>query len=123
MRSQKTSSPKLGSWAERRALHYLTSNGLQRLECNYRCRTGEIDLIMRDRDYLVFVEVRYRKNSRFGLAVETVNSVKQAKLIATAKHYLQKQRQWGSPCRFDVLTITGHRDPAIEWYRDAFQAI
>ena len=87
---------------------------------NYRCRQGEIDLVLQDRDTLVFVEVRYRRQSAFGSAAESVDSRKQARLVACARHYLTTRRQAGSRCcRFDVVAIDGP-DESITWIRNAF---
>ena len=110
-----------GQSAEHRAMQHLQQQGLKLLTTNYRCKRGEIDLIMQDIDTLVFVEVRYRKSDAFGSAVETVDTSKQNKLIAAAYHYLLENRK-SSPCRFDVVGITGERRPQIEWIKDAFQA-
>ena len=111
-----------GKHSEHLAQRHLERQGLKHLESNYRCRTGEIDLIMRDGDYLVFIEVRYRKSSSFGTACESVTGSKQRKLLACANQYLQ---QFGdsSPCRFDVVGISGENSrTTIEWIRDAFRA-
>jgi putative endonuclease len=110
-----------GKSGEQLAQRHLEQQGLRHLESNYRCRSGEIDLIMRDGDCLVFVEVRYRKDSRFGSACESVTYNKQRKLLASANHYLQRAGG-SSPCRFDVVGISGDNSrPTIEWIRDAFQ--
>lgn len=76
---------------------------------------------MQDSDTLVFVEVRYRKTDTYGSAVESVTSSKQNRLIAAAKHFLQKNG-YDSPCRFDVVGISGQPNAKIEWIKDAFQA-
>lgn len=112
----------LGKDAETRALHFLESHGLRCVARNYRCRTGEIDLIVQDQDSLVFVEVRYRRQSRFGSGAETVDWRKQSKLVACARHYLQRHPGAASqPCRFDVLSVSG-TEIEIEWIRNAFEA-
>lgn len=108
---------KAGRDAEDRACAYLSERGLQLLQRNYRCRSGEIDLIMRDGATLVFVEVRFRADSRFGHGADTVDRRKQLRLIGAAQTYLQHTRD-GSPCRFDVVAITGHQ---LQWLADAFQ--
>ncbi|MGD2136847.1 MAG: YraN family protein [Gammaproteobacteria bacterium] len=111
-----------GRDAETRALHFLQARGLRCVTRNYRCRRGEIDLVMQDADSLVFVEVRYRRQSRFGSAAESVDRRKQSKLVTCAQHYLQ-----GSPetarqaCRFDVVSVSGPGF-AVEWIRNAFGA-
>ncbi len=99
----------LGATAEEAAAQYLQRQGLKLIERNYRCRRGEIDLIMSDEQQLIFVEVRYRKNSRFGHAAETVNPRKQKKVISAASHYLNGQSE-STRCRFDVIAINGSSD-------------
>ena len=111
-----------GKHAEEQARAHLEQRGLRLLERNYRCKQGEIDLIMRDGEALVFIEVRYRKSAAFGSAVETVTAQKQNRLLATARHYLQASRVT-APCRFDVVGITGQTTEArIEWIKDAFRS-
>ena len=96
-----------GHDAEQQACDHLQRQGLRLLERNYRSRYGEIDLIMRHDDTLVFVEVRYRVSTRFGSPAETVDARKQAKIRATAEHYLQRHPQSpGVSCRFDVVAMT-----------------
>ena len=115
-----------GRLAEDFACRFLEQRGLRLLTRNYRCRRGEIDLVMKDSDCIVFVEVRSRGNSRFGSAAESVDRHKQARLIAAAQHYLQRHQSIAdAPCRFDVVSIaltpqTTH--PPLQWIQDAFQA-
>lgn len=106
-----------GREAEDRACAWLRERGLKLLERNFRCRGGEIDLIMRDGDTLVFVEVRYRRNDRFGGSAVTVDRRKQMRLIAAAHTFLQRSGQ-RAPCRFDVVAVTG---ADLDWIPDAFQ--
>ena len=91
---------------------------------NFRCRQGEIDLILRDGDVIVFVEVRQRRSSRFGSPAETIHPGKQRRLISAATHFLQSHRDCTDrPCRFDAVTLqTENGRETIEWIRDAFQA-
>ncbi|MGS2724626.1 YraN family protein [Porticoccus sp. GXU_MW_L64] len=117
-----------GDKAEQLARGHLKKAGLQIIECNYRCRRGEIDIIARDGDSLVFVEVRYRRQSKFGSAADSINPRKQARIIAAALNYLQRhQLAEKLPCRFDTICIVPqaggwrqHYD--IDWLKDAFQA-
>jgi putative endonuclease len=110
-----------GNIAESMASRYLEEHGLTLLERNYRCRAGELDLIMQDGRYLVFVEVRCRRNERYGTAAETVTKVKQQRLIRAAHHYLQRSRS-NSPCRFDIIAITQmDQTITLEWIQNAFQ--
>jgi len=107
-----------GKEAEQLAADMLRAQGLREVCRNYHCRGGEIDLIMRDGEQLVFVEVRYRSRSDYGTAAESVQQTKQQRLTLAALHYLQKSRYSG-PCRFDVVAIDGKRQPC--WLKDAFQ--
>jgi len=109
----------LGADKERLARAFLEGQGLRWLANNYRCRRGEIDLVMRDAGTLVFVEVRYRASARFGGAAASVITAKQRRLIAAAGHFLQGSTL-NLPCRFDVIAI-GAGDH-IDWIRDAFHA-
>lgn len=111
-----------GQLAENAALAYLQAQGLALVERNYRCRGGEIDLIMRDGGKIVFVEVRYRSGTAFGGALASVGKGKQARLIIAASHYLATKRI-DRPTRFDVAAVSpGQGKLAIQWIKDAFQA-
>lgn len=114
----------VGRDAERLAREHLESRGLHTLVQNYRCRAGEIDLIMRDADVVVFVEVRYRGCGNLVSAADSVDHRKQKKLLATARHFQQRNESaWKGACRFDVVAIAGTRTGAeIQWIRDAFAA-
>jgi len=110
-----------GTAAEGLACRYLEARGLILVARNYRCRVGELDLIMRDGEQLVFVEVRSRRHSRFGTPAESVTRTKQQRLLRAAAHYLQHERL-DLPCRFDVVAILqADGEPRVEWIRDAFQ--
>lgn len=116
----------LGSEAERAALQHLMACGLELVARNFRCRQGEIDLIMRDGATHVFVEVRYRSNSRYGGAAETVDRRKQQRVIAAAQHYLHSHPQAArSPCRFDVMALSPATDGGwrIDWIQNAFELV
>lgn len=102
-----------GNQAEDRALAYLQRQGLDLVVRNYRCRFGEIDLVMRDAALLVFVEVRQRSSARYGGAAASVGSVKQQRLWRTAEHYLLRFRH-PPACRFDLVAIDGH---TLNWIR------
>lgn len=106
-----------GHDAETKAAIFLSQNKLKLLERNYRCRLGEIDLIMQDGNTLVFVEVRMRNSDHYGGAAASITPAKQAKLIQTAKHYLARQDD-DMPCRFDAILISGNHE--IEWIQNAF---
>ncbi|BBP05807.1 UPF0102 protein [Sulfuriferula plumbiphila] len=107
-----------GPQAEQAAALYLARHGLQLVEKNYRCRFGEIDLIMRAGATLVFVEVRSRRSRAFGGAAASIDMRKQHKLIAAAQHYLGQLGK-PPPCRFDALLFDGDE---IEWIPNAFGA-
>lgn len=108
----------IGQAKEQLARQFLETQGLRLVEKNYRCRLGEVDLIMQHRDVLAFVEVRFRRSSTHGAAGETVTRTKQARIARAAAHYLQ-QLHHTPPCRFDVVSI-GEGD-RIEWIADAFR--
>ncbi len=108
-----------GENAETFAEQYLVQQGLQPVTRNYRCKQGEIDLIMQDKGTLVFIEVRYRKSDRYGSAAESVTSRKQSRIIAACNHYLINHKI-NCPMRLDVVAISG--DNAINWIPNAFQA-
>jgi putative endonuclease len=111
---------KAGDQAERIAAGYLQRKGLSLIETNYRCRWGEIDLVLRDRDTIVFTEVKLRRSRSFGGATYSVTPRKQTRIIAAARHYLAGKKE--TPCRFDVVLLEQIEPPRIEWIRDAFSA-
>lgn len=108
----------LGSRWEEEAAAFLTRQGYEILERNFFCRQGEIDLIAREKNVLVFVEVKYRRNAKSGDPAEAVHAKKQRHLQAAARYYLFCH---GYPeetaCRFDVVGILGEK---LTLYRDAF---
>jgi putative endonuclease len=112
----------VGEQKELQAENYLTMRGLIPVARNYRCKLGEIDLIMADGEYLVFVEVRFRRSAAFGYASETINYRKQTKLLRTAQRYLQQHNITDNqPCRFDTLCIQGlGSQQAFDWVKNAF---
>ena len=95
---------KRGKWGEEKALEYLTKKNYTIVSKGFRSRFGEIDLIVRDNTFLVFVEVKTRKNADFAHAREYVGKTKQGKIIATANYYLLKRPTKLQP-RFDVIEI------------------
>lgn len=114
---------KLGKDAEKIAEQYLKQRNLRLIQRNYRCRFGEIDLIMHDGDVLVFTEVRFRSQSQFGGAANSVNHLKQNKIIKTAQHFLGNNRRYQHKnCRFDVIAFEYDAAPCDPlWYKDAFR--
>jgi putative endonuclease len=113
-----------GQAAEELACSFLEKKGLRLINRNYRCRIGEIDLIMQDQNEIVFIEVRARSHAQYATAIESINTTKQTKIIRTATFYLQ-QLKWLDKvnCRFDVIGISYAQTKAhLEWIRDAFSA-
>lgn len=117
-------SQQLGRALEAHAEAFLKERGLESIDRNYRCRFGEVDLIMRDGDILVFVEVRGRRGGRFGTPAESVTGKKQRRVAVAAAHYLQRHASLTRlSCRFDVVgVITGVDPPRVQWIRNAFDA-
>lgn len=113
-----------GNHGEKLALDYLVKQGLIRIEQNVSSRYGEIDIIMRDGDEWVFIEVRLRQSQTFGGGLESVTRSKQQKLINTAENYIQKHdKTHFDSCRFDIIEISGKLgQPYINWIKDAFWA-
>lgn len=114
----------VGKYAESLALEHLEARGLALVARNFRCRSGEIDLVMRDAGCLVFVEVRYRKSGRFASAAESVDQRKQHKLLTAASFFVARHRQFRNlAMRFDVVALDGRsRDQIrLQWLRDAFR--
>ena len=104
------------------ALAHLERSGLILIARNYRCRYGEIDLVMRERDTVVFVEVRYRRGGRFGDGIDSVDAGKRAKLVRAASAFLAEHpRLAQAACRFDVLAIGDHARLPPDWRRNAFE--
>lgn len=94
-----------GAYWEQKAGAYLESIGYEILEYNFRCRMGEIDIIARDGEYLVFCEVKYRAGTGKGYPTEAVDKRKQRVISKCALYYLTKKGTMELPCRFDVVTI------------------
>jgi putative endonuclease len=112
---------KAGAQAEQTAARYLQRQGLRLLQSNYRCRFGEIDLILKEGETLVFAEVRLRSRSDFGGAAASIDARKQSRLVLAAQHYLAAVSPT-PPCRFDAVLLTSAEgDAGIEWLKDAFR--
>lgn len=113
-----------GAIFEQRACAELQRAGLALLDRNYTTRYGELDLVMLDRDTVVFVEVRHRLASSHGSAAMTVTASKQRKLIQTAELWLSRHPEHANrPCRFDVVSYDGPADhAAMTWWHRAFEA-
>lgn len=115
----------IGEFWEDAALAHAQTAGLKLVARNFHCRYGEIDLVLRDGDTLVFAEVRYRHRGAHGDGTASVGAAKQRKLVQTAQMFLQQHARFaGLPCRFDVIGCTGTpQRPAFEWTRNAFDAL
>jgi len=109
-----------GSRAEELVAELFRRAGLRILARNWRCRHGEIDLIAEERGTLVFAEVRYRGNSSFGGAAESITEAKRSRIVAAASLYLAGRPQ--ADCRFDVLLLDALQGGRIRWIRNAFSA-
>ncbi len=110
-----------GALAELWSTAYLQQQGLTLIEKNYRSRFGEIDLIMRDRKVLVFIEIRLRKNPAFGGAAASIDAHKQQRIIHTAQLYLATLKQIPA-CRFDVVLLDDTQGKNVQWLKNAFEA-
>lgn len=109
-----------GRLAEELAFAYLQGHGLAPMTRNFRCRLGEIDLIMRDRDLIVFVEVRLRTPGAHASAAESIDLRKQRKIVAAARYFLAGRTE--QPCRFDCVLLERPQADAITWIKSAFEA-
>lgn len=111
----------LGKYYEDKAKEFLEAKGYVIAEQNFKCRTGEIDIISWNDSYLVFIEVKYRSTQGMGFPLEAVNFYKQKKITETARYYIYKKRiPLDTPCRFDVVSILGDE---IQVIQNAFEAI
>ena len=117
----RTPKQRAGDAAESAAARHLLAHGCALVARNARYPEGELDLIVRERDVLVFVEVRMRSSRAFGGPAGSVDRYKQKRLLRAAQHWLLQHcgERWPA-CRFDVVSVDG--DGTIEWIRDAFAA-
>lgn len=107
-----------GQTAEQQAYEYLLAQGLKPVCRNFSCKQGELDLVMQDKQTLVIVEVRFRKNDHFGGALESITSKKKARIIIATQYYLATH-EVNSPIRFDVVAISPKQ--GLNWIQNAFQ--
>lgn len=116
----RTPKQRAGDGAEQAAAEHLVTAGCLIVARNARYRDGEIDLVVRERDTIAFVEVRMRRSARFGGAISSIDSSKQVRIGRAAQRWLFANygERWPA-CRFDVVTVDG--DGTIDWIRDAFQ--
>ena len=106
-----------GESAEQQAQQFLIKNGLKPVSRNFRCKQGELDLIMTDQQTLVIVEVRFRKTDQYGSAAESVTQKKQSRIIAATHVYLASHPT-DRRIRFDVVAMSGNGK--VEWIKNAF---
>lgn len=114
----------VGDKGEKLAVDFLKRKEYKIIQCNYRCRMGEIDIIAEQDDAIVFVEVRTKQTESFGLPQYSVTSGKINRITKAALSYLQEKGFAGHTCRFDVIAITfpkGSREPKIEHIENAFE--
>lgn len=119
----KLNTRQLGSEWEKKAAEYLIQNGCSIIDVNYRCRLGEIDIIMQDGDEICFVEVKYRTGRQYGCSVEAVNRSKQQRIRKSADYYITtKLHTQNILCRFDVLgfDMDKHGNVNITHIKNAF---
>ncbi|WP_374581294.1 YraN family protein [Pseudoduganella sp.] len=111
----RTELQEIGHSGEERALAYLQRQGLTLVERNFLCKVGELDLVMREGDTLVFVEVRERSNPRYGGAAASITPAKRRRIVRAAQFYLLRCKPL-PPCRIDIVAIDSGR---INWLRNA----
>ncbi len=116
-----TSTKQRGDLGEDAAARYLKGRGYRMLERNWRYRQWELDLICRDGDTVVFVEVKTRGVGTLGIPADGLNRKKQARLVKAASQYLTKNNLWDEPCRFDLAAVidTGS-GMDVEYIENAF---
>lgn len=108
-----------GRLAEMQALQYLLQQGLRWQASNYRCKVGELDLLLWEGKTLVVVEVRYRKNNHYGGAAASITYQKQLRIIKATQHYVIMHKLNQVAVRFDVVALTAGKP--LEWIKNAFQ--
>lgn len=114
-----------GRFWESQAAAYLERHGLSVLAQGYRCRLGELDLVCRDEDQLVIVEVRARSGGALCSAVESIDVWKRRRIVQATRHLLMRHRQWhAARIRFDVVAFDSidTQEPRVQWIKNAFDA-
>ena len=109
-----------GQYYELEAQKYLVTQGLTPIERNYYCPYGELDVIMKEGDTLVFIEVKFRKNNARGGANYALSPQKQARLKRSIYHYLAAKNLTNQALRIDYVAITGEASPNINWLKNVF---
>ena len=111
----------LGAYGQKLAEDYLKANGIQIIECNFRCQSGEIDIIARDGEYISFIEVKYRRSLAHGYPRESVGYYKQRHIRRVASYYIMLKHLKNQDFRFDVLEIIDqNNNPEITLIKNAF---
>ena len=125
--NKKTTAVSIGALGEEAAVKALVKRGYKIIERNYRSKMGEIDIIARDGDYTCFIEVRLRKNNKFGSPADTIDEKKRHRIINTAKLYAVSKKKYDTPMRFDAVVINADADKDklknadIQIIKDAFR--
>lgn len=125
--NEKATAVSIGALGEEAAVKTLKKQGYKILERNYRAKMGEIDIIAKDREYTCFIEVRLRKNNRFGTPADTIDERKRHRIINTARLYAVSKRIYDTPMRFDVVVINADvhagelKNTDIQIIKDAFR--
>ncbi|BDF96416.1 MULTISPECIES: YraN family protein [Pseudoalteromonas] len=109
-----------GQYYEQEAQKYLVAQGLIPIECNYNCPYGELDVIMRDGNTLVFVEVKFRSSHVKGGALHALGKQKQARLKRSIYHYLAAKKLSDQAIRIDFVAITGEASQQLNWIKNVF---
>ena len=110
-----------GTLAEKLAAKYLKRKGLILKDRNYRCRRGELDIVMLDNHTVVFIEVRHRSSAAFGGALESITKQKQSRLRYAAEHFMLEHKLTDVSARFDIICVQGRlSNPEISWIKNAF---
>ncbi|WP_462156563.1 YraN family protein [Pseudoalteromonas sp. GB56] len=107
-----------GQHFEQVAQEYLVSKGLIPISCNYSCRYGEIDLIMKDASTIVFIEVKFRETGKFGGAINALTYKKQQRLQKAIAHYVQKHNLSHCMLRVDYVAIEGSQTKSFHWIKN-----
>lgn len=121
--TNQTTKQRVGQAAEQQALAFLQGHGMKLVQRNFLCKMGEIDLIMRNGNTLIFVEVRYRSHTDYGGGLESITPHKQKRIIRTAQYFLLQNPEWRhAPCRIDVIALSRKGENPIQWIPNAIQA-
>lgn len=104
----------IGDMGEAAAVKYLRKKGYKIIDCNYRCRFGEIDIIAKFKDYYVFIEVKTRRSTLYGRPIESINAVKMKHILKTLQFYLSQNRIYNSNIRVDAIEVFMNKENYIK---------